>query len=127
MLVVDVPDSTTFTDMGQLIDKVDVLVDENTIAYGAIGDQAEMVLDIFAEPKVGGGKHVVHIAIDADTVTVEHSLICRRSGQMSDCPVLRLGRVGMVEGHWDYLLGDDEKARIEVRLENGVLLWGDAL
>jgi hypothetical protein len=57
----------------------------------AIGVDAELVLDVFRTPELGGGRHAVDILFlegDAPAWVIEHSLVCLRSKETTRCPWL---------------------------------------
>lgn len=85
----------------------------------AVGPDMELILDVFKEPKSGGGRHMLRV--DNERWHVEHSLVCRRAG-LENCPITKLVSVGMDQPPlWE--VGDHE-----VRLDDtGALLWGEDL
>lgn len=85
--------------------------------YAAVDDDAELILDVFAEPKLGGGKHVAKI--EDSGWTLEHSLICRRTGRMIDCPVTQLvsERWEDNEGEEGYWLVTYDSARADAAFD----------
>lgn len=75
----------------EVLSKTQSTSDLATTGYLAKGPDARMVLDVFGEPELGGGLHVADVrSVPAGDLgwVIEHSLVCRRSGQMSDCPFI---------------------------------------
>jgi len=60
----------------------------------AVREDAEMILDVFRTPELGGGEHFVVFNADGAWV-IEHSLRCRRTGQMTECPYIEAVRISM--------------------------------
>lgn len=87
-------------------------------------EDAELAYDLMQTPESGGGRHTLVVSREDFTVHVEHSLVCRRA-DLRACPILRLAIAGMDQGLFDDDL--DENGRLRVRLDRGVLLWGDDL
>lgn len=83
-------------------------------AHAAVGDDAEMVLDVFRPAESGGGKHVA--VITNTGWNLEHSLRCRRAG-LENCPLTRMVRIAYEEGHFE------ENGRFDVKLSMGAMLW----
>ncbi len=79
--------------------------DVGAIAQGwvAIHDDAEMVLDVFKPAELGGGRHtlVVKKVWDEPEYVIEHSLVCRRTGEMASCPFIELMRDEWEEDTFD--------------------------
>lgn len=59
------------------------------MGYVAIDGDAQLVLDVFVPPELGGGRHVAVFSEDGEWV-IEHSLVCRRSERMVACPYIKL-------------------------------------
>jgi len=94
--------------------------------HAVAGEDAEMVLDVFAEPERGGGRHVVKVEVDVghghgreSSWVLEHSLICRRAGLL-DCPLTQLVGIGVEAQHID---AGEHRVWLD---QSGVLLWEDA-
>lgn len=86
-------------------------------AHAAVGDDAEMVLDVFRPAEPGAGLHVA--ILENGRWHLEHSLRCRRAG-LDRCPVTVLVAHTFEAGHFEM----EQNGRYRVWIDDaGVLLW----
>lgn len=90
----------------------------------AAAEPREDILGCFGEPELGAGTHRVLVEEEGERITVTHSMKCRRTHKMQDCPHLTLMRTAVENGHVATSKGTVDGS-YTTTLDRGALLWDE--